>query len=176
MHNNSGLADENYPIWGTCSADNTPPVVTITGYALVEVELNGTFTDPGATAVDALQGDITSTISVSGTIDNTVAGDYILYYSATDHNNNTGTASRTVRIVSSLSENEVSGQFSFDTYGVTVLCPEASVGATGTLNDKVYTAVDNSTLSQKVNAEEDLSCLCTSLVTSMGEMFQVQNF
>ena len=68
------------------------------------------------------------------------------------------------------------GQFSFDTYGVTVLCPEASVGATGTLNDKVYTAVDNSTLSQKVNAEEDLSCLCTSLVTSMGGMFKDKTF
>ena len=49
------------------------------------------------------------------------------------------------------------GQFSFDTYGVTVLCPEASVGATGTLNDKVYTAVDRNMLAQKVNAEEDLA-------------------
>jgi len=106
VNNSSVLTDENKPNWGTCTADNTPPVITITGYALVEVELNGTFTDPGATAVDALQGNITSVISVSGTIDNTVAGDYILYYSATDHNNNTGTASRTVRIVNSLSENE----------------------------------------------------------------------
>jgi surface protein len=68
------------------------------------------------------------------------------------------------------------GQFSFDTYGVTVLCPEASVGATGTLNDKVYTAVDNSTLSQKVNAGEDLSCLCTSLVTNMASMFGNKSF
>jgi surface protein len=173
---NSALADENYPNWGTCSADNTPPVITITGYTLVEIELNATFTDPGATAVDALEGDISSTISVSGTINNEVAGDYILYYSATDHNNNTGTASRTVRVVSSLSENESSGTFSFDTYGVTVLCPEASVGATGTLNDKVYTAVDNSTLSQKVNAGEDLSCLCTSLVTNMASMFGNKSF
>ena len=100
VNNSSVLADEYKPNWGTCTTDNTPPVVTITGYALVEVELNAIFTDPGATAVDALQGDITSSISVSGTIDNTVAGDYVLYYSATDHNNNTGTASRTVRVFS----------------------------------------------------------------------------
>ena len=68
------------------------------------------------------------------------------------------------------------GQFSFDTYGVTVLCPEASVGATGTLNDKVYTAVDRNMLTQKVNAEEDLSCLCTSLVTNMENIFSNKNF
>ena len=44
VNNQSALTDENKPNWGTCTADNTPPVVTITGYTLIEVELNTTFT------------------------------------------------------------------------------------------------------------------------------------
>ncbi|MDG2492230.1 MAG: BspA family leucine-rich repeat surface protein [Flavobacteriaceae bacterium] len=158
---NSALAEENYPNWGTCSADNTPPVITITGYTLVEIELNVIFTDPGATAVDALEGDISSTISVSGTINNEVAGDYILYYSATDHNNNTGTASRTVRV---LSENPIYFEDG------TCRCVQATVGDTSTINDITYTVVDDSTITTQIAAEN--YNLCTTLVTDMEGLFK----
>ena len=160
VNNSSVLADENKPNWGTCTTDNTPPVVTITGYALVEVELNAIFTDPGATAVDALQGDITSSISVSGTIDNTVAGDYVLYYSATDHNNNTGTASRTVRVFSDTPIYMEDG---------TCRCVQATAGDTAEIDGVTYTVVDNTTIASQINSGN--VNLCTSLVTSMVNLF-----
>ncbi|MGC6422609.1 MAG: hypothetical protein ACON43_07330, partial [Flavobacteriaceae bacterium] len=61
------------------------------------------------------------------------------------------------------SSNTNTSTFYYDEYGVTVKCPEASAGATGTLNGKVYTAVNENQLTTAVNNGDDLSCLCTSL-------------
>jgi hypothetical protein len=79
--------------------DTTAPVVTLNGNADMSVALNSTFTDPGATANDDNDGNLTAT--ASGTVDMDTKGDYTLTYSATDAAGNTGTASRTVHVVNS---------------------------------------------------------------------------
>ena len=81
-------------------ADTTPPVVTLSGDASMHVLSGTTFSDPGATAIDDVDGDITSNIVVTGLpIMNTPsATPYVVTYSSTDSSNNIGTANRDVYV------------------------------------------------------------------------------
>jgi len=81
----------------SCKKDDVDaPIVTITGNNMT-VSLQGTFTDPGATANDDKDGAITPV--VSGVVNTNLTGDYILTYSAVDAAGNTGTATRKVMVV-----------------------------------------------------------------------------
>ena len=59
--------------------------------------------------------------------------------------------------------------------GVTILCPNASVGAVGTVDGKPYTKVNRNTLIAKRDADEDLSKVCTSGITDLNSMFRKKN-
>ena len=76
--------------------DTQPPVVTLSGASTVEITLGTTFTDPGATAQDAADGELQ--VSVSGTMSN-APGVYTLTYTATDAAGNSASASRTITVV-----------------------------------------------------------------------------
>ena len=56
--------------------------------------------------------------------------------------------------------------------GVTILCPNASVGAIGTVDGVQYTKVDRNTLIAKRNAGENLALVCTSGITDLSNMFR----
>ena len=85
-----------------CKKDDTSaPVVTLNGSSTVNVDLGGTFTDPGATATDDVDGDLSSEISVTGTVNANMSGSYPLTYTAADAAGNVGTASRTVVVAPS---------------------------------------------------------------------------
>ena len=80
--------------------DTTKPVITITSNDAatnrVEQFKTATFTDPGATATD--DEDKTVTVTVSGTVNMALAGNYILTYSATDKAGNKAEETRTVTV------------------------------------------------------------------------------
>jgi hypothetical protein len=83
--------------------DSIPPVVTPRpGPSQVQCHVD-TWTDPGATAVDACVGDVSSGVRTSGVIDPTKVGSYTETYSATDPSGHTGSASRTVNVVDTVS-------------------------------------------------------------------------
>ena len=65
-------------------SDTTVPVISLVGDATVIHALGTTYTDAGATAVDDVDGDITSTISARGTVDTNIAGTYTITYSVSD--------------------------------------------------------------------------------------------
>jgi hypothetical protein len=94
----SGTTTDSTP---ASSTDTTLPVVTLTGGAAMELAVGDIFTDPGATATDDIDGDITTSIVVTGTVDAATAGSYTLTYTATDAAGNVGTASRLVSVVAS---------------------------------------------------------------------------
>ncbi len=75
--------------------DLTPPVILVTT-GTDTLEVGTQWTDAGATAVDALDGVIT--VNVSGTVNTSIAGDYIITYTATDAAGNTATQTRTVTV------------------------------------------------------------------------------
>ncbi|HEY5687947.1 MAG TPA: immunoglobulin-like domain-containing protein [Yeosuana sp.] len=80
------------------AADVVAPVITLTGSATINVTLGDTFTDPGATATDDVDGDITANIVVGGdTVDVNTAGTYTITYNVSDASGNAATeVTRTV--------------------------------------------------------------------------------
>lgn len=89
--------------------DTTPPVVTLNGDQNVTVYLQGTFTDPGATAVDDEDGTIG--VSVSGDVNTNLADDYTITYSATDAAGNTGSNYRVVSVENQLGSSPFEGNY-----------------------------------------------------------------
>lgn len=65
-------------------ADTTPPTITLLGGANFELYVGDTFTDPGATATDDTDGDISSSVVVSGSVDTATVGVYTLTYNVAD--------------------------------------------------------------------------------------------
>lgn len=66
------------------SADLTAPDITLTGDPVVNVILGSEYIDAGATAIDNVDGDITSNIVITGSVDVNTAGSYILLYNVSD--------------------------------------------------------------------------------------------
>ena len=83
----------------SAAADTTPPVITLTGSSTINLTVGDTFTDPGATATDDIDGNITSSISISGSVDTSTAGTYTLSYNVSDTAGNAATeVQRTITV------------------------------------------------------------------------------
>lgn len=81
----------------TPPAINTPPVITLNGSNPMDVAIGGTYNEPGATAVDAQDGNVP--VTNSGTVDTTTPGPNIITYSAQDSEGLSSTETRTVNVV-----------------------------------------------------------------------------
>lgn len=69
--------------------DKTRPVITPLGELEVRIEYRGVFSEPGATAYDACDGDLTESIVIEGeTVDSSVPGAYSINYSVADSSGN----------------------------------------------------------------------------------------
>jgi hypothetical protein len=66
----------------TFIVDTLAPVITLNGASSIEFTVNSTFTDPGATATDVMDG--TDSVTVTGTVNTAVVGTYTLTYTAVD--------------------------------------------------------------------------------------------
>lgn len=78
--------------------DTTAPVLTLSGTPTVTIALGTEFTEPGYTALDGYDGDISSKVTVTGEVNTAAEGDYILTYKSTDSSGNTAEAERTVSV------------------------------------------------------------------------------
>ena len=78
--------------------DTTAPVITLTGAATVYVEAGGSYSDPGATATDDVDGNLSGAIVVGGqTPDPNSLGTYVVTYDVSDSSGNAAaTVTRTV--------------------------------------------------------------------------------
>lgn len=85
---------------GTFSSggDKEPPVVTLIGEGTLDVEVNGSVQDPGATATDAVSGECEVTSDFDEVVDFTVLGEYTVRYTAKDEAGNEGFTVRIVRV------------------------------------------------------------------------------
>ncbi len=79
--------------------DRTAPVLTLSGSNPMTIEVDDPFVDPGATANDNVDGVLTPSITVTGSVDNTVIGTYVLTYKVSDVQGNTVSLTRTVNVV-----------------------------------------------------------------------------
>ena len=85
------------------STDSVNPVITLNGNSTMSIVQNTTFTDPGATATDNVDGNITNRIQTSGTVNTSVVGTYLIQYSVSDTAGNSSSVTRTVYVVAAAS-------------------------------------------------------------------------
>ncbi|MBE5955057.1 MAG: DUF5011 domain-containing protein [Lachnospiraceae bacterium] len=78
--------------------DVVPPVIKLKGTANMYVVVNEKFEEPGFTASDDCDGDITASVTVEGSVDTAKTGTYKLTYKVKDSYNNEATVTRTVQV------------------------------------------------------------------------------
>ena len=109
--NASASDDANYSVvitndWGSVTSPLARvtvatglPTITLNGAASITHEAATLYTEPGATAVDAFGGDLTSSISItSADINVTEVGNQVVTYLVADAGGNTNAASRSVTV------------------------------------------------------------------------------
>ena len=88
----------------TPTLDTTPPVITLNGGATIEIVVGGVYEELGATALDDVNGSVP--VVISGSVDTSVVGSYIINYNTTDSSNNSAIeVLRTVNVVATLNFN-----------------------------------------------------------------------
>jgi len=86
------------------AADTTIPVINLSGLSTVLLAVGSAYVEPGYSATDNVDGDITANVVVTGNVGVT-AGDYLLYYNVSDAAGNPATeAVRTVTLYDILPE------------------------------------------------------------------------
>jgi|GEM_PF-4167326 len=120
--------------------DTTAPVITLIGDANVSHALNTSWNDPGATAIDTLDGNLSNHVTVLGSVDVNATGVNVLTYSVSDAAGNTATnVSRTVNVAA-----VPSGPWNFTNAGAS-----GRLGPSQAQVDASYSS-SNSTLAGKV--------------------------
>lgn len=94
----SGNASDTLHITLLVVYDLTPPVITIRGAADTTILLDSTWKDPGATALDAVEGNLTAAIISSGVVNTEIVGSYTIHYRVQDNQGNASSETRTVHV------------------------------------------------------------------------------
>ncbi|MBI5405372.1 MAG: DUF5011 domain-containing protein, partial [Candidatus Kerfeldbacteria bacterium] len=83
--------------------DIVPPVITPVGSTIITITPGQAYTDPGVSAIDGVDGDLTSTITVSTNLDTSTVGQYYYRITVTDRAGNTTTLERTLIVNATVS-------------------------------------------------------------------------
>ena len=78
--------------------DPIPPVLALKGDSEITIQAGSDYTDPGYTAEDNVDGDLTDKVSVDGSVNTYSADTYTLTYKVQDNYGNEATATRTVTV------------------------------------------------------------------------------
>ena len=89
---------------GACSLlepedGNSVPEITLKGNAVDTIGIGRSYIDSGAVATDEEDGDLTSSINVTGSVDTSTEGTYTLTYSVQDSEGESASVTRTVYVV-----------------------------------------------------------------------------
>lgn len=78
--------------------DVIAPVITLKGNKSITINVGGSYSEPGYSATDECDGDITANVVVEGTVNTQKAGTYTVVYKATDSSGNVVEAERTIKV------------------------------------------------------------------------------
>jgi len=123
------------------AADTEAPVITLNGDATMNISVGDTFTDPGATATDNIDGDITANIVVAGdAVDVNTAGTYTITYNVSDAAGNAATeVTRDVEVAPTCSDTLLELPIDFDCDGIDYVSKDTG--------DVAFEVIDNPELS-----------------------------
>ncbi len=104
-----GVANNTDSVSVTILPDTTLPEIILTD-STITIEVDSIFTDPGYSASDKVDGDITSSVLVTGSLDTSTVGIYYLYYDVSDSSGNAAIQiTRTVNVVDILIDSDIIG-------------------------------------------------------------------
>lgn len=83
---------------GNGSDDTSTPQITLNGDKEIKIKVGETFSDPGATATDSIDGSLTNKIVTTGTVDTTTAGEYKITYTVKNSSGKEASVTRTVLV------------------------------------------------------------------------------
>ena len=87
-----------YAQWEIPEAEPDYPLITLEGEPECSITVGSVFLEPGYSANDPLDGDLTSAVTVEGTIDNMTPGEYIITYRAVNSSGDESEVRRIVRV------------------------------------------------------------------------------
>lgn len=117
--------------------DITIPDLQLMGEPLLIMTKGDTFTEPGYTAIDNYDGDLTSKVQVEGTVNTQVMADYPLTYTVADRFGNEAKVTRTVRVTTVSPLTLSVAEFHMLPYYQDVVLPETSDGGDAYVNDTI---------------------------------------
>jgi len=85
-------------ICDVCKADTVLPIITLNGSASITLNVGDVYTEAYATATDNIDGDISSKIITTGTVNTSAEGTYTITYTVADTAGNVATATRVVTV------------------------------------------------------------------------------
>jgi len=112
--------------------DITAPIITVLGDTTISIPKNTIYIDAGATAIDNVDGDLTSSIITISNVDTSALGFYTVTYSVSDTEGNNSSASRLVTVF----ESPVVGDLKNGGYVVWVNPTDPSKGLVSALVDQ----------------------------------------
>ena len=116
--------------------DIEKPKIELTGSNTYETTVNEEYKDPGYTAFDNKDGDVTDNIKVSGIVDNTILGDYPVTYEVTDSSGNKAKEVRTVKVVK-----KKPSQMSIEEYSLDGWFEETQLQETSNYGDEYFNSI-----------------------------------
>ena len=78
--------------------DFTAPTISLNGKSNLYIKIGETYTEPGFSAKDNVDGDLTSKVKVTGTVDTSKMGRNTITYTVSDYSGNTTSVSRSVLV------------------------------------------------------------------------------
>lgn len=118
--------------------DEVPPTISLKGGKDIIVITNQKFEEPGFVALDNSDGDITDKVEVSGIVDTSKDGEYIVNYYVKDKSDNEISISRKVTVTSSSPLNMDIKTFSLDGLFENVTLKETSLGSDEYINNIIF--------------------------------------
>jgi hypothetical protein len=134
------------------------PLITLIGDASINVTLDDAFTDPGATAIDNVDGDLTAVIVVGGdTVDTSLEDSYTITYDVTDaQGNEAEQVTRTVVVSAIVCTLDTAQSFAASSFNLTFSTDPGTTTTVGTtdalfLGDVGYEWVNNPDAASDIN-------------------------
>lgn len=118
--------------------DITIPDLVLARGEKLAVEMNALYVEPGYTATDNFDGDLTAEVSVEGAVDTHVPGDYVLAYHVADQFGNEARATRTVTVLSKSPLTMGLSEFTLNYYFPDVILPEAEDAGDAYLENTIF--------------------------------------
>ena len=79
--------------------DDINPVIELKGEQITKISKNKNYVEPGYTAIDEYDGDITDKVQIIGEVDIEKYGEYVLTYKVTDNSNNQTEVNRIIKVI-----------------------------------------------------------------------------